>query len=91
MYWKMKMRILKFGGSSLNPNGKYSRVLEIISDKIHKNDDIAVICSAFEGVTDFLAALARNAVYQDAVKTDVFQRFVKIHQEAVQSFLDVWI
>ena len=53
------MNILKFGGSSIADAVKIRHVAGIIEDTI-KNSEMAIVLSAFGGVTDTIKKLAEN-------------------------------
>jgi aspartokinase/homoserine dehydrogenase 1 len=64
------MIILKFGGSSVGSSERIKQVIEIIRSRLP--DDLAVVFSAFGGVTDQLIqysqlALSGNLEYQEAL------------------------
>jgi len=46
-----KMKVLKFGGSSVGSAEAIARVKNIISDLVSGNERIIVVCSAFGGFT----------------------------------------
>lgn len=54
------MRILKFGGSSVATPDRIQKVLKLISEN-SKQERVAVIVSAFQGVTDQLINTAKDA------------------------------
>ena len=64
-----RLKILKFGGKSLGNGEGLGHVLDIISDKVEKGENIAVVLSAREKATDQLDAMlekaARGADYSD--------------------------
>jgi len=55
------MRILKFGGSSVKSAECINNVIDIIYQTFQKDPEIAVVVSAFQGVTDTLINLGRIA------------------------------
>lgn len=57
-----KMKILKFGGKSLANGEGLDRVLSIITDKVKKEENIAVVVSARGKATDELEIMLNNAV-----------------------------
>jgi bifunctional aspartokinase / homoserine dehydrogenase 1 len=57
------MRILKFGGSSLGTPEAIERVIEIICDSKRGAKPLAVIVSAYQGVTNSLIELANNCAH----------------------------
>lgn len=63
------MRILKFGGSSVADPERIKRVVEIILKTREESSQIAVVVSAFGGVTDLLIRISGLALEdQDAYK-----------------------
>ncbi|PJA96809.1 MAG: hypothetical protein CO129_04535, partial [Ignavibacteriales bacterium CG_4_9_14_3_um_filter_34_10] len=65
------MKVLKFGGSSIGDDSRINSVVNILErNYISKNEKIAVIFSAFQGVTDKLIELGnlaylRNQLYKE--------------------------
>lgn len=55
-------KILKFGGSSVGTPARIKNVIEIIRDTHSRNSRLAVVVSAFGGVTDQLIALGKMAM-----------------------------
>jgi len=51
------MKVLKFGGSSINSPERVSKVIQIVQSSL-ENQEVAVIFSAFGGVTDQLIRLS---------------------------------
>src|SRR5690349_21185859 len=71
-------RILKFGGSSVRTPERIKSVIEIIRKAYTHSPHVAVVVSAFGGVTDQLIALGKIAAhgkddYQNAL-TEVIER-----------------
>ena len=66
---KAGITVLKFGGRSLSNGSGLESVLQIISDKVTKGENIAVVLSAREKATDILETLLEKAAkglpYQD--------------------------
>lgn len=48
------MKVLKFGGSSVGSVESIKAVCQIIKDKINNKETVAIVLSAFQGVTDLL-------------------------------------
>jgi aspartokinase/homoserine dehydrogenase 1 len=61
-----KMRVLKFGGSSLANAEKFMQVADIINET-SQTKKVAVVVSAPQGVTNHLVALAENPLDSDAI------------------------
>jgi bifunctional aspartokinase / homoserine dehydrogenase 1 len=81
------MKILKFGGSSVSNSLRIKSVIEIV--KPYLTRDVAIVFSAFGGVTDQLIhisdlALGGNLEYK--IKLDEIQ---KRHVDAVRELIDV--
>ncbi|KAB2837263.1 MAG: aspartate kinase, partial [Melioribacteraceae bacterium] len=59
------MKLLKFGGSSVGSPQKIMQVIDILNDYAAKKELIAVVFSAFQGVTDSLISLGKKAIVGD--------------------------
>jgi aspartokinase/homoserine dehydrogenase 1 len=55
------MKVLKFGGSSVANPERIKNVIDIVVEKKKNNGDIAVIFSAFHGITDSLIKMSNFA------------------------------
>ena len=55
------MKVLKFGGTSIKNAERIQHVVEILQQRI-REDEIAVVVSAFGGITDLLSETAEQAV-----------------------------
>ncbi len=60
------MKVLKFGGSSVGNAERIRSVLQIIRSYYEDQESIAVVFSAFQGVTDKLLLLANTAMRGDS-------------------------
>ena len=56
------MLVLKFGGSSVGNPQRINQVIDILKGYLEEKKQIAVVFSAFQGVTDGLIATAKKAV-----------------------------
>ncbi len=72
------MKILKFGGKSLDNGEGLQRVIQTIAQKYFNNEQIAVVVSARGNATDELVILLKKAQANIAYKND-FEEFKK-HQ-----------
>ena len=72
------MKILKFGGKSLDNGEGLQRVIQTIAQKYFNNEQIAVVVSARGNATDELVVLLKKAQANIAYKND-FEAFKK-HQ-----------
>ncbi len=75
------MRILKFGGSSLKTPERVRSVAKIVAGAA-KDGAIAVVVSAFGGVTDDLLDVAHGASRHDDGYRDVLTKLEKRHRDA---------
>ena len=76
------MKVLKFGGTSVGNAERISQVIKIIEDYNSKNIKIAVVFSAFGGVTDQLIDLSNRALKRDDSYLGLFQSLRLKHLDA---------
>ncbi|MFN3802775.1 hypothetical protein, partial [Belliella pelovolcani] len=72
------MKILKFGGSSVANEESIKKVFEIIKES-KKKDQIAVVFSAFGGVTEVLLRSASNAKHGDKSFVEAIKKLEDRH------------
>src|SRR5690348_12387560 len=84
----LPMRILKFGGSSLGTPERLRAAAAIIRRAQAERGPIAVVVSAFQGVTDQLLALAHQASHGDDYQP-CFAELEQRHLTAVKELLPV--
>ncbi len=77
------MIVLKFGGTSVANSDRIKEVREIVADVHKKDKKIAVVFSAFGGVTDELIRTSRMAAERDEKYLGVFEKIKERHREAV--------
>ena len=65
-----RIKVLKFGGKSLSNGEGLGRVLEIITEKVRKGENIAVVLSAREKATDQLEAILEKAAQGEDYSKD---------------------
>lgn len=82
------MKILKFGGSSVATSERIKAVTEIIKSYYKKGEEIAVVFSAFGGVTDSLIRMSQLAEKGNDDWKQEFQTFKRRHLEAVYTLLN---
>lgn len=80
------MKIIKFGGSSVETPKNISQVFRIIQEKIVQGD-LAVVFSAFGGVTEELLALAKKAQLGELNYQNSLQELEKRHFTLVDQLL----
>jgi aspartokinase/homoserine dehydrogenase 1 len=73
------MIVLKFGGSSVGNADCIQKVIRIVKNKITNGNKIAVVVSAFQGVTDNLIIASQMAELQDLGYKLVFSEIVEKH------------
>jgi len=82
-----KMKVLKFGGSSVGTPEAIESVIKIVSHAIGNGEALAVVCSAMQGVTGTLTDLTARASRGE----DVADRVAAIrerHREAIAALLE---
>jgi len=82
------MRVLKFGGSSVGSPDTIRKVIEIIR-KSRQETEIAVVVSAFQGVTDLLTETAARASEGDEGYLKTIRALEARHVEAIKSLVRV--
>jgi aspartokinase/homoserine dehydrogenase 1 len=81
------MKVLKFGGSSVANPERIKNVIDIVADKKKNNGDIAVIFSAFQGVTDSLIKMSNLAAKGNKEYVDMFNTLVEKHNNVVNELV----
>ena len=56
------MKILKFGGSSVGNAERINSVINILSDYLQRKENIAVVFSAFQGVTAYPTTYGKETI-----------------------------
>jgi aspartokinase/homoserine dehydrogenase 1 len=82
------MKIIKFGGSSIANPENIKRVFSIIQDKL-QHQEIAVVFSAFGGVTESLLKIAQLAREGDQEYRDLLQGLEEKHLSMVRQLIAV--
>jgi bifunctional aspartokinase / homoserine dehydrogenase 1 len=80
------MIVLKFGGTSVANAQNIKLVLDIVSKK-SKEDKLAVVVSAFSGVTDLLLSASSTAAAKDKNYKDIIQDIDRKHKEAIDELI----
>ena len=83
------MKILKFGGSSVGNADRILNVIDILKKSIKENKKIAVIFSAFQGVTDQLINASRLASSGESSYLDILEELEKRHIETAKKLISV--
>lgn len=82
------MKILKFGGSSVESPDRINQVKDIILNAKKENNKIAVVVSAFGGVTDQLIELGQNAKMAKIEYKKLLEKLEKRHLETVEKLVN---
>lgn len=77
------MIVLKFGGSSVGNAERINNVIDILKDYIRKGNKIAVVFSAFQGVTDKLIELGETAFRKDPEYQKDLQAIYRKHVDII--------
>lgn len=80
------MNVLKFGGTSVANAQNISKVLAIVENS-SKNDRLAVVVSAFSGVTDLLVLAAAHAAAKDKNYKTIVGQIEQKHKEAIDELI----
>ena len=78
------MIVLKFGGTSVANAQRIEGVRAIVTGLQKKDKKLAVVCSAFGGVTDELIKMSRLASQQNDEYIEVFNGIRQRHQQVMQ-------
>jgi|GEM_PF-3439806 len=81
---KIRMKVMKFGGSSVAAPRHVRDVVRIILNE-GKRDQIVVVVSAFQGITNQLLAGARLAEKGDASYLTLFKQIAERHLDALDA------
>lgn len=81
------MKVLKFGGSSVASPARIRAVIEII--KPYLSGEVAVVFSAFGGVTDELLEISKLALDGNAQYSQKADQLEKRHLEAVRELISI--
>lgn len=81
------MIVMKFGGSSVGNAERIKSVIEIISDYKKQYPALAVIFSAFQGVTDELIKISNNAVNGNIIFRTELKNLEKKHYDITSSLI----
>jgi bifunctional aspartokinase / homoserine dehydrogenase 1 len=81
------MKVLKFGGSSVGTPQRIKSVIEIL--KPYLSQEVAVVFSAFGGVTDQLIQISSLALEGNAEYKQKLEQIEKRHMDAVRDLIGV--
>lgn len=81
------MKVLKFGGSSVSTPHRIKSVIEIL--KPYLQEEVAVVFSAFGGVTDTLIQISTLALQGSGAYKQQLEELEKRHLDAVRELISV--
>jgi aspartokinase/homoserine dehydrogenase 1 len=81
------MKILKFGGSSVATPERIKGVIEIV--KPYLSHEVAIVFSAFGGITDILIQISKQAWEGDLSYKQQLEQLEKRHLDAVRELIGV--
>ena len=80
------MIVLKFGGTSVANAQNINKTLDIVAQK-SKENKLAVVVSAFSGVTDLLILAGKTASTKDKAYKDIVSQLEQKHKEAIDELV----
>ncbi|MFN3588646.1 MAG: bifunctional aspartate kinase/homoserine dehydrogenase I [Spirosomataceae bacterium] len=83
------MKILKFGGTSVGTVESIEQVISIIQKNIVEGNKIAVVYSAFGGVTNKLIEIGKLASVHDTKYLELLKLVEERHLNAVRGLVDI--
>lgn len=83
------MKVLKFGGSSVGNVERIREVMDIIAASKEKNGRIAVVFSAFQGVTDSLITIGTTATTGGTGYVKALEELRERHLQVVNELIGV--
>ena len=83
-----RMKVLKFGGSSVASPDRIQSVKNIVHSFTENKENLVVVVSAFGGITDQLLDTARFAASGDENYKQVLEEVAERHKEAAKELLD---
>ena len=81
------MKVLKFGGSSVRDTSRIIHVSKLIQTRVESESELAVIFSAFGGVTDLLIHTANEAAKGKKTYISSFEELKSRHLTVVDELL----
>ncbi len=82
------MKVLKFGGSSVATPNRIRNIFSIIQPRIAQNENLAIVFSAFGGVTDQLIEMIETAGKGDDSYVNVVQTCKERHYKAIEDLFE---
>ncbi len=82
------MIVLKFGGTSVANAENISKTIDIVTNK-SKENQLAVVVSAFSGVTDLLILAGKTAASKNKSYKDIVSEIEKKHKDAIEELISL--
>ncbi len=83
------MKVLKFGGSSVGSPGNIKQVSQIITDYLNKGEQIVVVTSAMQGVTNDLIRAGKMAAADDEKYKELADNIIHHHIETIKALIHI--
>lgn len=81
------MKVLKFGGSSVANADRIKGIIDILKPRIEKGEKLALVFSAFGGITDLLIEMSEMASQGKDKYIALYHQFKDRHNEAARALL----
>jgi bifunctional aspartokinase / homoserine dehydrogenase 1 len=81
------MKILKFGGSSVANADRIKGLIEILKPRISEGEELALVFSAFGGITDLLIEMSELASQGKDKYIALYHQFKDRHNESAKALL----
>ncbi len=81
------MKVLKFGGSSVENTENINKVLDILQNKIENGEQFTVVCSAMGGITDLLIKMSALAASGKDEYIAFYHQFRDRHESTAKALL----
>lgn len=81
------MKIVKFGGSSVSSPDRIRGVKDIVKHKYEQGESLAVVLSAFGGVTDEFVSIGRLAMKRGQIYREPLKKLEARHLDAAASLI----
>lgn len=88
MFKSIKMKVLKFGGTSVGSADSIRRVAKIIKSSLDQGDQIVVVSSAMGGVTNSLIEASQLAQGNHDQYLEITRKIETLHANAIRQLLD---
>jgi len=83
------MKVLKFGGTSVGSSSSIREVIDIISNYNKNSVQVAVVSSAFSGVTNKLIEMGQRASQNDETYLDLLKEIENLHFSTIKDLMKV--